>query len=136
MIFTKAIRDVYRFALYLSGDPALADDITSETFRPGLEFTGAGPFYDRQGYLLAIACNLWLRKARRYLRRQGLEEVSESCPSPKTDPTGSPAAGKDAGETGVAAEHLLSPLLNFSSGQVLQRALRLPDEAKGSPISS
>jgi DNA-directed RNA polymerase specialized sigma24 family protein len=31
-LYESYSRDVYRFALYLSGDPALADDITSETF--------------------------------------------------------------------------------------------------------
>ena len=31
-LYTRYARDVHRFALYLSGDAALADDITSETF--------------------------------------------------------------------------------------------------------
>src|SRR6266567_3152522 len=31
-LYESYSRDVYRFALYLSGDPALADDVTSETF--------------------------------------------------------------------------------------------------------
>jgi DNA-directed RNA polymerase specialized sigma24 family protein len=29
-IYERYARDVHRFALYLSGDPALADDITAE----------------------------------------------------------------------------------------------------------
>jgi DNA-directed RNA polymerase specialized sigma24 family protein len=31
-LYESYSRDVYRFALYLSGDPALAEDVTSETF--------------------------------------------------------------------------------------------------------
>jgi DNA-directed RNA polymerase specialized sigma24 family protein len=31
-IYQRYAQDVYRFALYLSGDQALAEDITSETF--------------------------------------------------------------------------------------------------------
>lgn len=31
-LYAEHARDVQRFALFLSGDPALADDITSETF--------------------------------------------------------------------------------------------------------
>ena len=31
-LYSRHARDVHRFALYLSGDAALADDITSETF--------------------------------------------------------------------------------------------------------
>ncbi len=31
-IYERYARDVYRFALYLSGNRALAEDLTSETF--------------------------------------------------------------------------------------------------------
>ena len=31
-LYSRYARDVYRFALYLSGDSKLAEDITSETF--------------------------------------------------------------------------------------------------------
>ena len=60
--------DVYRFALFLSGDSALADDIVSETFirlwhaRCRVDLTTV------KGYLLAIARNLFLAE-RRHARR-------------------------------------------------------------------
>lgn len=60
--------DVHRFALFLSGDPALADDIVSETFirlwhaRRRVDLTTV------KGYLLAIARNLFLAE-RRHVRR-------------------------------------------------------------------
>ena len=31
-LFERYSQDVYRFALYLSGDPSLAEEITQETF--------------------------------------------------------------------------------------------------------
>jgi DNA-directed RNA polymerase specialized sigma24 family protein len=31
-LYTRCAADVHRFALYISGNPALADDLTSETF--------------------------------------------------------------------------------------------------------
>ena len=60
--------DVHRFALFLSGHPALADDIVSETFirlwhaRRRVDLTTV------KGYLLAIARNLFLAE-RRHVRR-------------------------------------------------------------------
>jgi DNA-directed RNA polymerase specialized sigma24 family protein len=32
VLYREHARDVHRFALYLSGDPALADDLVSEAF--------------------------------------------------------------------------------------------------------
>ena len=74
---------VRRFALLLSGDPALADDIVSETFirlwnaRARLDLTTV------RAYLLAIARNLY-RDERRLLRRlTHLEDFHEDArPAP------------------------------------------------------
>ncbi len=79
-LYESYSRDVYRFALYLSGDPALADDITSETFLRVWSSPEPIRFATVKGYLLTIARNLWLMERRRYLRRQGLEEVNETLP--------------------------------------------------------
>lgn len=57
--------DVRRFALFLSGDPALAEDIASETF---IRVWGARDRVDLasvKGYLFAIARNLHLQELRR-----------------------------------------------------------------------
>src|SRR5215831_13433892 len=75
MIFTKAIRDVYRFALYLSGDPALADDITSETFIRVWSSAEPVRLVTVKAYLLTIARNLWLMERRRSIRSQGLDDT-------------------------------------------------------------
>src|ERR1700687_1051315 len=79
-LYESYSRDVYRFALYLSGDPALADDITSETFVRVWSSPEPIRFATVKGYLLTIARNLWLMERRRHLRRRDLEEVNETLP--------------------------------------------------------
>jgi RNA polymerase sigma-70 factor (ECF subfamily) len=67
-------RDVYRFALYLSGDPALADDITSETFIRVWSSTEPVRRATVKAYLLTIARNLWLME-RRLVGYEGLDDA-------------------------------------------------------------
>ena len=81
-LYENYSRDVYRFALYLSGDRALADDITSETFVRVWSSPEPIRFATVKGYLLTIARNLWLMERRRHSRRQDLEELDETLPDP------------------------------------------------------
>ncbi len=74
-LYESYSRDVYRFALYLSGDPALADDIASETFTRVWSSPEPIRLATVKAYLLTIARNLWLMEHRRGLRRQGLDET-------------------------------------------------------------
>jgi RNA polymerase sigma-70 factor (ECF subfamily) len=66
--------DVHRFALYLSGDPSLAEDLVSEAFvrvwtaRDRVDLTTV------RGYLFAITRNLFLQESRRIRRRTTLDE--------------------------------------------------------------
>src|SRR5215469_15732915 len=66
--FTELYRNhagaVYRFALYLSGDPTLAEDVVSETFLRIWDSTAAVRMETVRGYLFAIARNLFLRELR------------------------------------------------------------------------
>ena len=57
-LYTRYARDVHRFALYLSGDAALADDITSETFVRA--WNSAAPIREAtvKAYLFTIVRNL------------------------------------------------------------------------------
>jgi RNA polymerase sigma-70 factor (ECF subfamily) len=57
--------DVYRYAFYLSGNAALAEDIASETFLR--IWTSERPLHlaSVKAYLLAIARNLYLHEVRR-----------------------------------------------------------------------
>jgi RNA polymerase sigma-70 factor (ECF subfamily) len=77
-LYERYSRDVYRFALYLSGDPILAEDITGETFLR--VWSSAAPVRPAtvKGYLLAIARNLHLHELRRANR---LSELKDQMPS-------------------------------------------------------
>jgi RNA polymerase sigma-70 factor (ECF subfamily) len=66
--------DVHRFALFLSGDPALADDILSETFIRLWHARGRVDLTTVKGYLLAIARNLFLAERRHARRMTTLDE--------------------------------------------------------------
>jgi RNA polymerase sigma-70 factor, ECF subfamily len=83
-LYERYSRDVYRFAVYLSGDPALADDIASETFVRMWSSPEPIRFATVKGYLFAIARNLWLMERRRLSRNQGLEEVNETLPNARS----------------------------------------------------
>ncbi|MBI3473520.1 MAG: hypothetical protein HY013_19365 [Candidatus Solibacter usitatus] len=74
-LYEKYARDVYRFALYLSGDPALADDVTSETFVRVWSSPEPVRLATVKAYLLTIARNLCLMERRRSSRRQSLDET-------------------------------------------------------------
>jgi RNA polymerase sigma-70 factor (ECF subfamily) len=66
---------VYRFALHMSGDAAVSEDVTQEVFLALLE--GGGRFDPSRGSLLSflygIARNLVLRR----IEKRGLEELAE-----------------------------------------------------------
>ena len=72
--FTGAARDVYRFALFLSGRPEDADDITAETFVRA--WTSREPIRvgTVKAYLFMIARNLYRSGLRRSGRYVALDE--------------------------------------------------------------
>src|SRR6266567_4636511 len=81
-LYESYFRDVYRFALYLSGDPALADDVTSETFIRVWSSPEPVRLTTVKAYLLTIARNLCRMERRRSSRRQNLDEaVPDGGPS-------------------------------------------------------
>ncbi len=80
-LFTQYASDIYRFALFLCGDKAEAEDITAETFARVL--TGKAPLVTAtvKGYLLTIARNLHLESVRRQKRFTELTpELPDSAP--------------------------------------------------------
>jgi RNA polymerase sigma-70 factor (ECF subfamily) len=82
-LFERYSPDVYRFALYLSGNPSLAEEITQETFvrvwvTPG-EVCGGTV----KAYLLTIARNLYLAERKRAARQVALDG---DLPDPKPGP--------------------------------------------------
>ena len=73
-LYEQYAPQVRRFALFLGGDPALADDITSETFVR--VWTARVPIRQEtvKAYLFTIARNLYLDSARRSNRFTTLDE--------------------------------------------------------------
>jgi RNA polymerase sigma-70 factor (ECF subfamily) len=68
-VYRKHSADVYRFALYLSGNAGIAEDITSETFVRVWRQRGEIRVATVKAYLLTIARHLYLR-GRRHAARQ------------------------------------------------------------------
>ncbi len=79
VLYERYAPQVRRFALFLCGDPALADDITSETFVR--VWTSSGPIRQDtvKAYLFTIARNLYRDSSRR-VRPQ--DPPSEALPAP------------------------------------------------------
>lgn len=65
--------DVFRFALYLCGDRAEAEDIASETFVHAFAAREPVRMGTAKGYLLTIARNLHLQRARTRSRQVPLD---------------------------------------------------------------
>jgi RNA polymerase sigma-70 factor (ECF subfamily) len=66
-------RDVYRFAFYLSGSQALADDLTSEAFLRVWDAWDRVAFPTVRSYLFATVRNLYLHQLRRSRREESIE---------------------------------------------------------------
>ena len=77
-LYSRYAADVRRFALYLCGDAALADDITSETFLRA--WSSSSPIREAtvKAYLFTIVRNLYLNELGRRSRHV---ELSDTLPS-------------------------------------------------------
>jgi len=74
-------RDVYRFALYLSGDNALAQDITSETFLRVWLAKQPVRLGSVKAWLFVIARNLYRHELRHLRRRVPLDSAMPAADS-------------------------------------------------------
>ena len=76
--FAELYRDhahaVHRFALFLSGDPAMADDLTSEAFVRVWTARSRVDLSTVRGYLFAIVRNLHLQELRRERRHAPIDD--------------------------------------------------------------
>ena len=81
-LYRQYAPDVFRFALYLSGDRDEAEDITSETFVRAWTSPERIRAATVKGYLLTIARNLFLQALRKKRRHVGLEGVELPDPRP------------------------------------------------------
>jgi RNA polymerase sigma-70 factor (ECF subfamily) len=81
-LYRRYAADVHRFAHFLSGDRAAADDITSETFLRA--WSSSAPIREAtvKGYLFTIARNVYLHDLRRVKRRDEMPaDVASLAPS-------------------------------------------------------
>ena len=82
-LYKKYAPDVFRFALYLSGDRSQAEDITSETFVRAWTSPEPIEVATVKGYLFTIARNLFLHAQRRKSRHAQLDA---ELPDPQAGP--------------------------------------------------
>jgi RNA polymerase sigma-70 factor (ECF subfamily) len=82
-LYQTYARDLYRFALFLSGNPAHAEDIVSETFIRLWNARSRVDLTTVKAYLFTIARNLFLQQRRTAGRQVELdEEISSRLPGP------------------------------------------------------
>jgi RNA polymerase sigma factor (sigma-70 family) len=82
-LYQRYSADVFRFALYLSGNRSDAEDITSETFVRAWTSSARIRTNTVKGYLFTIARNLYLQGLRRSRRHV---ELHEPIQDPGVDP--------------------------------------------------
>ncbi len=85
-LYERYARDVHRFSLYLSGNYALAEDLTAETFVRALCAPADLHVDTVKAYLLAIARNLHRDFLSRHSRLTTISEAAEgACPAPSPE---------------------------------------------------
>jgi RNA polymerase sigma-70 factor (ECF subfamily) len=70
-------RDVYRFALFLTGNPAEAEDLAADTFVRAWTARGRIRHTTVRAYLLTITRNLWRDRQRRDWRLVPLDDAAK-----------------------------------------------------------
>lgn len=89
-LYERHARDVHRFALFLCGNHALAEDLTAETFVRALVAKNDLRLDTVRAYLLAITRNLY----RDFLRREGRLVPLGDAPDPPDGAPGPQAAAE------------------------------------------
>ena len=84
-LYERHFRDVYRFALFLSGNPAQAEDLASETFMRAWSGRGSIREATVRAYLLTITRNLWHDARRQESRLVPLDEAADASTPPRGD---------------------------------------------------
>ncbi len=83
-LYQTHVRDLRRFALYLSGDAALADDLVSEAFVRVWTARDRLQWPTVRGYLFTVVRNLFLKHLRSDRRRAPLDEQTvDDRPGPE-----------------------------------------------------
>lgn len=119
-LYARYSGDVYRFALYLSGNRAEAEDITSETFVRVWTSREAIRVATVKAFLLTIARNLYLHGLRRRRREVLLDETVEAS---LRDPALGPEAAAAGGAELRAVLAALQSLPEVDRAALLMRAI-------------
>ena len=91
VLYKRHARDVYRFSLYLSGDFALAEDLTAETFARAWVARERIRVGSVKAYLLMIARNLYRDVTRRRAESPTAGEYRGRGPGSRTARSGAGA---------------------------------------------
>lgn len=114
-VYRTYVADVLRFATYLTGDRAEAEEVASETFVRAWIASGDIRMETVKAYLLSIARNLVIERFRRR-GRQGTMPADVRDPAPGPDAA---AAGRDALDAVMRA---LQDMPEVNRAAVLMRA--------------
>lgn len=83
-LYERHAKDLYRFAVYLCGNPAEAEDIVSEVFLRAWNAPVSIRVTTAKAYLFTIARNCFWRRLRRTWRHVELdEELRDPSPGPQ-----------------------------------------------------
>ena len=83
-IYQNYYQDIYRFSLWLSHDPSVADDVTSETFVRAWARRDRLRTESLKAYLLAIARNIFLKHRHRNGNHEELSlDLPDGAPNPQ-----------------------------------------------------
>jgi RNA polymerase sigma-70 factor (ECF subfamily) len=82
-LYEKYAKDLYRFALYLTGNAAEAEDLTSEAFVRAWNSSGEIRSATAKAYLFTIVRNCFLNQQSRRSRQDSLDEA---LPDPAAGP--------------------------------------------------
>ena len=119
-IYSRYAPHVHRFALFLCGDPTLAEDITSETFVRAWTGRGKIQMPTVKSYLFAIARNLYRDALGQNLRQTVLDDANSTA-----DPHASPQSRL---EQRSELEAVLAELSGFSEIDRAALLLRVQEE--------
>jgi|SRR5215471_6052277 len=118
-LYRQYAQDVFRFAYYLSGNRAMADDITAETFARALTAAGRIRTGTVKAYLLRIARNVFLDATRRDARLASLPDEATDVGDPAPGPEAVAAARLDLEQT----RHALAALSEGERAALLMSAV-------------
>jgi RNA polymerase sigma-70 factor, ECF subfamily len=134
-LYQRYAQDVYRFSLYLSGDFALAEDLTAETFARAWVARERIRVGSVKAYLLTIARNLYRDVLRRRAETSLPEnlDVADEAPGPEASAQAREDARRVLWALGQIPEHerevLLMATVEGLSHQAIAVALDLSVDA-------